>query len=729
MGKTYSEDTIIFSCLTAEFSDAKVIYELLEEFFDKKKEIDYNDRFNGIVFTKRGPQYLEDFTLNSKNILKAIKLLEPHLTKANIAGGIFVAATFIAEVFKRISGKVFRLIILIDQGSSKIQEDHIFFLEDLLDKIKDIPFIMDAIAINTSDPKEELVLMKLCRRTGGDIYEVKVDFEKIKELPLYEVEEVKEEKSPSILERISKLSKTTFKLAKILKGDIIKEDEEEPEDLNPLATIFNQMAKKKDVKYGIIDEDSKIEIPENNLIFFESLADKLMEVEVKEKQKCTICFTLVSRNREILQCPFCQTYVHKICAAIWAKRSHIASNTPHLFRCHNCFNLVKIDEHFCKLVNDANTPEIELFGMEDIVLEEYLQNLESNNSPKLISTEDQFAISVEEDEVDLIMKEEVEIVWCPNCGKMTSNEFLKCPQCGHSLKKEEPLSEETEEPEQFIEVKKSEIIKEKEKETFADIEAEANQIITEILEKFSYIKEKFNKLVAQKKIEEAYIVVEEFRNSNKNVLEDLGMEEIEAFFGEVEKTWQEFSTKDQEYLEQKRLLEEEKRRIQQKKEQLDKIQEVLLRSTRLTEENEFDEALKILNSTYNEIDIEELNDYKEKLKEKQKEVVDSKRAYDILQNEFKKLENSFNENYDTGHLALALKESKKLAQIAEELGKANLKKEFMEKSTEIQNKIGELKTNLGKLFREGLDSLEKDDLDGAIEKAKEISNFIKEHQY
>jgi uncharacterized C2H2 Zn-finger protein len=711
------------SCLTPEFSDAEVIYDIIEYFFNKKKEIDYNDRFNGIVFTKRGPQYLEDFTLNPSNILKAIKLLEPHFTKANIAGGIFVAATFVAEVFKRISGKVFRLIILIDPGSSKIQEDHIFFLEDLLDKVKDLPFIMDAIAINTSDPKEELILMKLCRRTGGDIYEINMDYEKIKEWS-FEIshEEIEVQKPQTILEKLSKLSKTTMKFAKKLKGDII--EQEEPEDINPLATVFKEMAKKKDIKHGIIDEDNKIEIPERNLIFFESLADKLLEIEVKERQKCTICFTSVTKNREMLQCPLCQTHVHKICAAIWAKTSHIASNTPYLFRCHNCFNLVKMDEDFSTLVNNSKTPVIELFDMEDIVLEEYLRNLETEEGPKLISTEDQFAISIDEDEVELIMKDEVEIVWCPSCGKMTSNEFLKCPQCGYSLKKETSLVEEVKESK---EIEDTEVFQEV--ESFEDIEAEANQIISEIKEGFNYIKEMFNKLVTQNKVEDAYNIVEDFKNSNKNVLEDLELEEISTFFEEVEKMWEDYSTTNEQYLEQKKLIEEEENRIRRKKEQLEKIQEILSKSSELVENFAFDEALELLDSTHDEINIVELDFYKEKLKEKQDEIRTSKQAYDLLQKEFIKLENSFNENYDHNKFPLALSDSKQLAKIAEELGKINLKKEFMEKSIEIQNTIDEIKANLGKLFKEGLELLNHDDLEGAIKKANEISDFIKDHQY
>jgi hypothetical protein len=736
LANTYSEDTIIFSALTAENTDADVIFNALKDFFNRKKEIDYNDRYNGIVFTKRGPQYLEDFTLYPENILKAIKLLQPHLTKANIAGGIFITATFVAEVFKKISGKVFRLIILIDQGSTNIEEDHIFFLRDLLNKVREIPFIMDVIAINTSDPIEELKLMKLCRRTGGDIHEITVDYEWIKaEANKVVIDE--KFKQPSILDKLSKLSKAPLLLSKRRKSEVVKE----PEDLNQLKTKLAELAKKKDIKHGIIDEDNKIEIPDESLIFFESLADKLSELKGKEKEKCTVCFTSVSKNRELLRCPSCQTYVHKICAAIWAKTSHIASNTPHIFRCHNCFALIRLDENFCKLVNNAKTPVIELFGMEDIVLEEYLESLESDEGPKLISTEDAFAISVDEEEVDLIMKEEVEIVWCPNCGKMTSNEFVKCPKCSRPLRKEGVSFEsaeapkeakKTDEPEEITkDISETEKISEPEEITEeiseTDIEAEAIQIIAEIQERFEDIKAKFNSLVEQNKVDEAYKFVEEFKNANKNVLEDLELDDITAFFKEAKQIWEEFSTKHKEYLEQKKLIEEEEVRIQKKKEQLDKIQTVLAKSSELAEKFEFEEAIKILGFTYAEIDMEELDSYKGKLREKQQEIQNSKNAYDLLHNEFTKLEDSFEQNHKDGKLHTALEQSKRLVKMAEELGKSNLIEDFKSKATEIQKKIDEikeLKKKLRTLFKEGLELLESDDLEGTIDKAKEISEFI-----
>ena len=320
LSKGRSEDIMIFNALTPSISDMNLVHDALEDFIDKKKDIDYNDRFNVIVFNKDAPKYLEDFTLNEDHIMETLKQLEHDMTKANIAGGIFISATFVAETFKKISGKVFRLIILTDKGTSKISDDHIFFIEDLLDKVKDIPFIMDIIRINIDDPREDLKLMKLARRTGGDIYEIEEIYS--------EPEEIKKEMGVSEKfirgkGRLAKdrISKTTRRLASYLMGDaILKEHEIENvvngEKANDLRAILQQLSKKKDNTYGAMDSDDKIEIPEQSLIFFESLADKPIEFKGASKEKCTICFTSVSKNHEMLQCPACQSPVHKICDAI-----------------------------------------------------------------------------------------------------------------------------------------------------------------------------------------------------------------------------------------------------------------------------------------------------------------------------------------------------------------------------------------------------------------------------
>lgn len=579
MPTTASEDTIILSALTPDYTDVNEVYEALEHFFKKKKEIDYNDRFNGIMFSKKGPQYLEDFTLNPEYLLKAIAMLKGHIGPANVAGGIFIAATFVAEIFKKISGKVFRLIILTDAGSSQIAEDHISFLEDLLDKVKDMPFIMDVIRIKINDPKEDLVLMKLARRTRGDIYE-------IKEVNDEAVQTIKE----SAASFINKISSTTLKLKQRIKN-AISEEKENPsyEEINQLSAILEKLANKKDVKQLFLG--GKIDIPERNLLFYESLAESLQPVDNgAEKEKCTICFTSV--RQDMLKCPSCQTQVHKICEAIWAKTSNIG--VPYLFRCSSCYSLIKMDKEYIKLVNSAQTPILELCNVEDLCLEEYLQNIETSKKPKMISASDPLAskggIKKEKGKEELkekaeepsgiVAQEELQMIWCPHCGRMITNEYVKCPKCGKIVKAEEkPLetNKKIKEPEAFesaetyseidklkmqqksefkseayneainvakkiIELSKQveDISLETEEENFIkDVQKkiEDKDKVIEIKNKIGYIKDKFNRLVAEKRISEAHKVVEEFKQLYNELLVAAPVPAIQKFLEDADKMW------------------------------------------------------------------------------------------------------------------------------------------------------------------------------------------------
>jgi len=777
---------MIFNALTPSISDMDLVHDALEEFIDKKKDIDYNDRFNVIVFHKDGPKYLEDFTLNEDHVMEALKQLEPDMTNANIAGGIFISATFVAEVYKKISGKVFRLIILTDEGTSRISDEHIFFIEDLLDKVRDIPFIMDIVRINIDDPREDLKLMKLARRTGGDIYEIEelyIEPEEIEEEVEFEIEEPKRY-GHGRLGRVKKdrISKTTKRLARYLMGDSILKEQEEAkekeaeEEANDLPAILNKLSKKKDVTYGAMDPDDKIEIPEQSLVFFESLADKPIEFKGEGKEKCTICFTSVSKNREMLQCPSCQSPVHKICEAIWAKTSNLGKPTPHLFRCHNCYNLLKLDYDLIIRVNAIQTPMIELFNIEDLLLEEYLESRETSQGPKIISSVDAFASSEEEEDEEegdvIIMEEkkieekeeekiesvsegELQIIWCDNCGKMCTNEYLNCPQCDHLLREEEPVVEKIEDATQSDIIARTKVIAEinelkvranseyklknygkavKISEQILDIAGELEeekiireqseflriakkdyqqeQINVEAKKKLIYIKEKFNKLKDEEKFEEAHIVIEDFKKKNKLLLKETTLPIVQEFLEETEEVWKEYLedrekyvTKsedieaeepltdkiDKELSETERELEKEQERLQNIRAQVDTINKAIKDSSDLVKKLEFSEAISILDSAADIIESKELSKYKITIAERKAEIKAAQNAFNLLYNEFLKLEESFTENVEKGNKIFAQQQCKKLVRMAKELKKLKLAEKYEKIAADMQKEIEKAK--------------------------------------
>lgn len=579
---TKSEDTVILLALTPDMTDLDVVHEALVQFCNKKKELDYNDRFNVILFTDKGPQYLDDFTLKPEKVLSFIRQSTSSLSNApNVAGAIFITSTFVAEVFKKISGKTYRLVVLTDDGSLEIPETHIPFIEDLLDKVKEIPFIMDIIRINCDNPSEDLKLMRLARRTGGDLHEIEI----LKRKRRKAMEPA--EKNP-VISMLDRLSKTKEKITKKFKSeDMETNDSNKPKDL---FDTLNALAKKKELSF---DDDGKMDIDERNELFFESLADiPVVKEEREEHEKCSICFRNV-KNLEMVECPSCQVLAHEFCLAIWSKTSNIG--IPHVFRCPSCFTLIRMEETLIKRINSIKTPRIEIFDMEDIVLEEYLESIESKHEPQVITVEDALAIPEEEQEGEESIKildetegdyemkdeEELQIIWCPHCGKMTSNEFMNCPQCGQPLDPKKKMAqqqsvERPSEKEMEESIERKEIIKDltqkadaafndgdypdainkaerilqlaknmndsklefKYREMLATSKEkiEKQKILTDYKGKIDYLKQKFEDLIKKDKIIRAEHVIKQFKENYASLLEDPNTPEVKQFLDEAKAT-------------------------------------------------------------------------------------------------------------------------------------------------------------------------------------------------
>ncbi len=331
---TRSEDSLIFYALTPgnyQPGEMRTVYDSLKAFCDKKKEIDQSDRFNIVIYQDDGPNYLEDFTLNPENILIALESLEPMIVRANMSGGIMVSATFIIDVFKNIPNKCFRMIILTDNGTLEIPEVYIPVLDNLIDKIKDMPLIIDIIRIKVNNHDDDMKLSELITKTRGHLHHV--------------------------------------------------------QDLNDLLPLLNDLAEKKTFSsFSLSDDTFSEEIPIENFPFYNNLAvdPKL----VIDKHTCSICFK--KGTNAIVQCPNCDTTSHKICWALWAKTSNIG--VFNIFRCHTCFQLLKLDEDFVYMVHTGQLKAIEEIKVEVMDLKEFEETLEALDGPKIISVEDPLAM-------------------------------------------------------------------------------------------------------------------------------------------------------------------------------------------------------------------------------------------------------------------------------------------------------------------------------------------------
>lgn len=434
-----SEDTLLFIALTPKLVKIKPIYKFLIEFAEKKQSVDFSSRFNVILFQENGPVYLDDFTLSFDNALNLLKKYEGKIVRANIAGGILLAATFIIQVYKKISDKAFRLIILMDKGSLNIPDVYLPVLYELLDKIKDMPFYLDILKLGERD-EEYSKLDTITKRYSGKFYEIK---------------------SPKMLQE-----------------------------------FLGKLAEKK-VQY----EDSSIaKMRENNILiqnqpFYENLADKpkiLVSLET-----CSICFK--KDDKTVVKCPNCDSIAHMSCWANWAKATNIG--IPYVFRCHICFNLLKLDKGFVEIVQTGKfpTPEIE---PKPVDLVSFLQQLETKRTPQAVQAEDPLAVEQDsipeeqpeverffekfqqelepiptpttpmrlepipkpvaprrfepipqpatprrpepipkmsepeksEKKADKKREPETKVVFCPSCSKITTSQNRFCPSCGFPLK-------------------------------------------------------------------------------------------------------------------------------------------------------------------------------------------------------------------------------------------------------------------------------------------------------
>ncbi|MFX1371740.1 MAG: hypothetical protein ACFFCE_07755 [Promethearchaeota archaeon] len=372
MESTKSEDCLIFYGFTPKIIKLRQVYNSIAEFMKNKQSIDPSDRFNLIVFKKEGPNYLEHFTFNPDNILDTLKSLAGDITNANIAGGIFLAITFIIEVYKKISEKIFRLIILIDKGAYDIPPEYLPPIEELIKVVKDMPFFIDIIRIGEPEPELKSKLMKLVNLCNGSYHKI-------------------------------------YKL----------------KDLNQILTILSE--KKYVSEPSFIKQRLRMILPDNQP-FYTNLADD--PETVNETTTCSICFK--RDNADIVKCPSCETIAHKVCWAQWAKTSNIG--IPHVFRCHNCFNILKLDSGFVNDVQAGKIPTIaEKTQVKKKNIVEYLHELEARTQPKIIQAVDPMAIAIRaqlEPEQDN-KKPSVKI--CPNCSKIIKGDKKKCPSCDFLL--------------------------------------------------------------------------------------------------------------------------------------------------------------------------------------------------------------------------------------------------------------------------------------------------------
>jgi len=206
-------------------------------------------------------------------------------------------------------------------------------------------------------------------------------------------------------------------------------------NVKELSPILNGLSEKKYISEpSFVKQRLRMILPDNQP-FYLNLADD--PKPINEVGACSICFQRDDQN--IVKCPSYDTIAHKVCWAQWAETSNIGIS--HVFRCHNCFNILKLDKQFVNDVQIGKIPSIaELNKMKKKNIVEYLHELEAKSEPKVIHTEDPMAVGVStalESQDSKTQKKKkrkkVSVTICPNCSKIMVGDKKNCPSCGFSL--------------------------------------------------------------------------------------------------------------------------------------------------------------------------------------------------------------------------------------------------------------------------------------------------------
>ncbi len=367
-----SEDLLVLFACHPSTSNVKKIVKALESMFEMKKQNDSTDRFNFIAFQQNGPVYFEDFLFDYSYITDTLMDIKDTLVPANIAGGIMIAVTFIIDVFKIVGDKVYRLLIVTDQSARPLRNTEV--LNNLVGKVLDLPFYVDIVRFNTDIPSEDLKFIKFAKKNNGNVSYA--------------------------------------------------------EGYKNLRELLVSLGHKKEVPKNVLNEKS-YHISEENLPFFENLAQGLWVVDSAEKINA-ICQICRQSEGELVKCPKCDSISHADCLAQWAKMSNIGA--PNLFRCMNCFNLLKLPRDFIEDVQSGKyqrSIEVHKSDQTKILLEK-----EKESSPQLQQGQDPLGgmpESYQDEEYSFKDDADLQIQFCENCGTLNLPEALRCSNCGKQL--------------------------------------------------------------------------------------------------------------------------------------------------------------------------------------------------------------------------------------------------------------------------------------------------------
>lgn len=297
--------------------------------------------------------------------------------------------------------------------------------------------------------------------------------------------------------------------------------------------------------------------------------------------------------------------------------------------------------------------------------------------------------------------------------------------------------------------------------------------IADVTYDFDEIRNPFELLLSDNKIEEAHDLIEKFKHKYENIYNLYSLASVKELILKDQKLWNEFLTSQanlkrqlepleielNSYLttnnillasetlnEAKRLLKNVKNNellqrwetlsamvseLHKKDDIIDEIEKAIEEASRLTDDYKFKEAKELLNSMIKITEIQNISELGKKLLAKIKVVIDAEEKYNKLYEEVKELEEILKVNLSNSLFEEALRNCEKIIKISRFIGKLNYVEMYEQFIIDIKSRITDynrfenIKLTIKSLHFQGLESLNKGNFSDALKKYKEIREKLK----
>jgi hypothetical protein len=175
-----SEDTVVFLAVDSKFTEMDAVAKAVGEFFKTKSALDPTDRFNILYYTTKGPIFVEDFTFKTDFLLKLLSQNLDKIEKPVIESGMMLVLTFILNIYKLVSGKYFRILVVKDISGPEITKDA--FVNDFLSQVRPMPVFLDVISIGEQSPENAAKLQGMITSSQGGTLATATSVEDFQEL-------------------------------------------------------------------------------------------------------------------------------------------------------------------------------------------------------------------------------------------------------------------------------------------------------------------------------------------------------------------------------------------------------------------------------------------------------------------------------------------------------------------------------------------------------------------